>query len=59
MACIGVGFDFPPVLKHREDMDGLNWLAKDRAMVPFADATQVWKQRTALEHIVRQWIRHV
>jgi len=37
----------------------LNWLAKDRAMVSFADVAQVWEQKAALEHIVRQWLRHV
>ena len=43
-----------------DDPDGLlTWLAKDRAMVVFADATRVREQKTALEHIVRQWIRHV
>ena len=37
----------------------LNWLAKDRAMVSFADVDDVWNRQPALEHIVRQWIRHV
>jgi hypothetical protein len=43
-----------------DDPEGLlNWLAKDRAMASFADATQVREQKTALEYIVRQWIRYV
>jgi hypothetical protein len=43
-----------------DDPDGLlNWLAKDRAMVSFADADDVRNRQSALEHIVRQWIRHV
>jgi hypothetical protein len=36
----------------------LTWLAKDRAMVTFADADDVRNRKAALEHIVRQWIRH-
>ena len=42
-----------------DDADGLlRWLAKDRAIVTFADADDVWHRKAALEHIVRQWIRH-
>jgi hypothetical protein len=37
----------------------LDWLAMDRAMVAFADVDEVWNRQSALEHIVRQWIRHV
>jgi hypothetical protein len=42
-----------------DDADGLlHWLAKDRAMVTFANADDVRNRKAALEHIVRQWIRH-
>jgi hypothetical protein len=42
-----------------DDPDGLlNWLAKDRAMVSFAGVNDVWKHKSALVHIVRQWIQH-
>ena len=42
-----------------DDPDGLlTWLAKDRAMVSFADVDAVTNRKSALEHIVRQWIRH-
>ena len=37
----------------------LNWLAMDRAMVSFAGVDDVWNRQSALQHIVRQWIRHV
>lgn len=43
-----------------EDPEGLlEWLAKDRAMVKFADMADVRVKRPAFEAIVRQWIAHV
>ena len=43
-----------------DDPDGLlTWLAKDRAMVSFANVDDVRNRKSALEHVVRQWIRHV
>jgi hypothetical protein len=42
-----------------DDADGLlHWLAKNRAIVTFANADDVRNRKGALEHIVRQWIRH-
>lgn len=37
----------------------LNWLAGDRAMIAFESLSEIERRRTALEAIVRQWIRHV
>jgi hypothetical protein len=37
----------------------LKWLAKDRAMLEFADAQQFHTTKTALQAILRQWIRFV
>jgi hypothetical protein len=43
-----------------EDPDALlKWLAKDRAMVTFANADDVRARSLALEHVVRQWIQFV
>lgn len=43
-----------------DDPQGLlTWLAKDRAMVTFAGAAEVRANKSALENIVRQWIKHV
>jgi len=43
-----------------DDPDGLlTWLARDRAIVTFANGDEVRNRKAALEHIVRQWIRHV
>ena len=43
-----------------EDPRGLlQWVAKDRAIVTFADVDDVKARRLALESIVRQWIKHV
>ena len=42
-----------------DDPDGLlTWLARDRAIVTFANGDEVRNRKAALEHIVRQWIRH-
>jgi hypothetical protein len=42
-----------------DDPEGLlTWLAKDRAMITFLDVDDVRNRKTALEHVVRQWIRH-
>ncbi|MBI3817249.1 MAG: DUF1801 domain-containing protein [Planctomycetes bacterium] len=42
------------------DPDGLlEWLAKDRAAVRFADMESIKKHRGALEKIVRGWIRYL
>lgn len=37
----------------------LKWLAKDRAMVEFADAQEIEAHRAAFVAILRQWIRYV
>ena len=37
----------------------LQWLAKDRATVTFADAKELGARRLALQAVLRQWIRHV
>ena len=43
-----------------DDPDGLlKWLGKDRAMVTFAGMNEILARKTALERIVRQWIKHV
>jgi hypothetical protein len=43
-----------------DDPDGLlNWLAKDRAMVALAGVDDAWNRQSALQHVVRQWIRHL
>ena len=39
--------------------DLLQWLAKDRAMVTFADEAALAARRAALTGIIRQWIAHV
>ena len=50
--------DNPSVLV--DDPDGLlKWLGKDRAMVSFAGIEDVRARKASLEHIVRQWIKHV
>lgn len=41
------------------DPDGmLTWLAKDRAIVTFADAADVARRQGAFQRIVRNWIGH-
>ena len=43
-----------------EDPHGLlEWLAKDRAMVSFAGIEDVRAKQSALQRIIRQWIKHV
>jgi hypothetical protein len=43
-----------------DDPDALlSWPAKDRAMVTFANVDGVRNRKSALEHIVRQWIRYL
>lgn len=37
----------------------LEWLAKDRAVVKFADLNAVRSSRAAFDQIVRQWIAFV
>jgi len=37
----------------------LTWLAKDRAMIQFADLHEVRARRATLQRLVRQWIRFV
>ena len=37
----------------------LKWLAKDRCLLSFADKREVRARRSALENIVRQWIRWI
>jgi len=37
----------------------LEWLAKDRCLLSFADRRELRARRAALEHIVRQWIRAI
>lgn len=37
----------------------LKWVAKDRATVEFKDADELKARRSALQEIVRQWIKHV
>ena len=37
----------------------LKWLAKDRAMVEFADGQQLHSTKAALQAILRQWIKFV
>ncbi len=42
------------------DPDGLLvWLAKDRALIAFADAADVRKREAALGSLLREWIAHV
>lgn len=43
-----------------EDPDGLLvWLAPDRAVIHFADVTEVRAREAALQRVVRQWITFV
>jgi len=43
-----------------EDPEGLlTWLARDRALITFADLEEIQARRTALEALIRQWIRVV
>ena len=43
-----------------EDPHGLlEWLAKDRCLVTFADAKDVKAKLSPLEQIIRQWIRRL
>ena len=37
----------------------LTWLAKDRAMIRFADLYEVQARKVALQRLVRQWIKFV
>ena len=37
----------------------LKWLAKDRALLTFADAKDVQTKKSALQKIIREWIRYV
>ena len=37
----------------------LTWLAKDRAMIRFADLYEVQPRKVALQRLVRQWIKFV
>ena len=37
----------------------LTWLAKDRCLVTFVGAKDVAAKKSALEAVVRQWVRHV
>lgn len=37
----------------------LQWLAKDRAIVRFADEAALAAQRAALQGVLREWIRYV
>jgi hypothetical protein len=37
----------------------LEWLAKDRCLVTFADGKDVQAKRAALQAIVREWIRQL
>jgi hypothetical protein len=37
----------------------LRWLAKDRALVTFADAGEIRGRRTALQALVKEWIRRL
>lgn len=37
----------------------LQWLGKDRAIVRFGDEAALAAQRTALQALLREWIRHV
>jgi len=37
----------------------LKWLAKDRAVVIFSDAKDVTAKKSALQKIIREWIRYV
>ena len=43
-----------------EDPDGLlTWLAKDRAMASFAGLEDLRARESALQGIVRQWLKHL
>ena len=61
---VGLIFHFGAKVRERPDVgiddpEGLlTWLSKDRAMITFLDVDDVRNRKTALEHIVRQWIRH-
>lgn len=37
----------------------LKWLANDRAAIEFTDADEVKSKQSAIEKILRQWIKHV
>lgn len=37
----------------------LTWLAKDRALIEFADAREVKRRQAALRKLLRQWIKYV
>jgi len=37
----------------------LKWVAKDRATLEFKDAKDIEAKRTALQAIVRQWVKYV
>jgi hypothetical protein len=37
----------------------LEWLAKDRAMVSFASASDLRAKRQAFTRLIREWIKHV
>src|SRR5262245_17635609 len=42
------------------DPEGLlQWLARDRAMVCFADMAEIERRRAAFQALIRAWIRHV
>ena len=43
-----------------EDPEGLlTWLARDRALITFADLEEIQARRAALETLIRQWIRAI
>ena len=37
----------------------LKWIAKDRATMEFKDAKDIETKRTALQEVVRQWVKYV
>jgi hypothetical protein len=37
----------------------LKWVAKDRATIEFKDAKDIEAKRTALQEVVRQWVKYV
>jgi hypothetical protein len=37
----------------------LNWLANDRAAIEFTDADDVRSKQSAIERVLRQWIKYV
>lgn len=47
----GVAIDDPAGL--------LKWLGKDRAMIEFADAQSFNKAKTAMQAVLRQWVKFV